>query len=178
MINNNPIWQKSYVNIAKMMLRRNLSFQEKMNEFSFLFHDNEKNTPLILICICVDKIGVDSLKKHLKQTCNDKVKNYIIIYENHMTTTCHKIVNDFVFQYDIELFSLQDFKFDFTKLYYYVPHEKVKDPKTILDLKQRYGSNFPIILQSDPVCKYFAFKKYDIIQVKRSDNEIAYRLVK
>ena len=170
-------WNIVLPNISKMMIRRNLTFHHKINDFSLLFYDNEKNIPYILICIFIEKVGVDNLKKHLKQTCNNTVKNYIIVYENHMTSTCNKIIND-LFQYNIELFTYHDFFYDITELYYYVPHEKVEDSKHIMELKQIYGNKFPIINVSDPIVKYFNFKKDDILKIIRSEKEIAYRIVK
>ena len=122
-------------------------------------------------------MGVDCLKKHLKETCTESVKDYIIVYENQITSTCNRIISD-LFQYNIELFCLEDFLFDFTELYYYIPHERVKNQEKINELRERYDTKFPILLSSDPVCKYFGFKKNDIIKVIRSDKEIAYRIVK
>lgn len=171
------VWKKCFPNISKMLCRRNFTFQEKLNEFTFLFYSHEKNKHLILICFFSDKVGVDCLKKHLKQSCNDKVKDYIIVYENQMTSTCHKIIQD-LFQYHMEVFCLQDFTFDFTQLYYFIPHEKIKDHDKIRELEERYGNKFPIILQHDPVCKYFGFQKNDILKITRSEKEIAYRIVK
>ncbi len=174
---NDKSWNVVLPNISKMMSRRDLTFHHKINEFSLLFYDNDKNIPYILICIFIEKVGVDNLKKHLKQSCNNTVKNYIIVYENHMTSTCNKIIHD-LFQYDIELFSYHEFFYDITQLYYYIPHKKVEDADHILELKKIYGNKFPIINISDPICKYFNFKKDDILKITRSETEIAYRIVK
>lgn len=171
------IWKRCFPNIKKMLSRRNYTFQEKVNDFSFLFYNSELNHHLILICIFLDKVGVDSLKKHLKQSCNDDVKNYIIVYESQITSTCQKIISN-LFQYEIQLFPSDEFTYDFTELYYYIPHEKVKDPVKIKELEKRYGDKFPIISKEDAVCRYFNFKKNDILKVTRSENEIAYRIVK
>lgn len=176
-VNNNKIWKLALPNISKMMQRRNLSFQQKINDFSLLFFDNENNKPYILICIFMKKVGVDNLKKHLKQSCTENVKNYIIIYEKQMTSTCQKIIKD-LFQYNIELFTSNEFCYDITELFYYLPHQKIIDKTILLDLQQRYDNKFPLINENDPVCRYFGFKKNDLIRITRSPEEISYRLVK
>ena len=70
------VWKKCFPNINKMLCRRNFTFQEKLNEFTFLFYSHEKNKHLILICFFSDKVGVDCLKKHLKQNF---LMNFIFI---------------------------------------------------------------------------------------------------
>lgn len=177
MENNNSKWRNTYINISKLMSRRNFIYQEKINEFSYLFHHNETGKPCILVLLYYEKVGVDILKNHLKIVCNDLVKHYILIVEKHITSTCMKLLNDF-FQYEFELFYLKNFYYDIKNLYYYIPHIKVTDEKEILNLKEIYDNKLPILLKTDPIAAYFGFSKGDIIRIERSSEEIIYRIVK
>ena len=64
--------------------------------------------------------------------------NPISIYQNNITTNCLKVI-EHLFQYSIELFSLNEFQYDITKLYYYVPHEKIIDENLLKDFYKNKG---------------------------------------
>ena len=82
-----------------------------------------------------------------------------------------------MFQFHVELFSLNEFQYDITKLYYYVPHEKVTNEKKIREIREIYKNSLPSILRTDPISRYFGFKRGDIIKIIRSPSEICYRMV-
>ena len=56
-----------------------------------------------------------------------------------MTTNCVKVIQN-LFQYDLETFSMDEFRYDLTQLYYYVPHEKVIQPDVVEEIRQKYGN--------------------------------------
>jgi DNA-directed RNA polymerase I, II, and III subunit RPABC1 len=176
-INLSSEWKKCLPNIAKMMRRRGYFFSNKMNEFSFLFYESQKNIPIILIFMFFEKVGVDQLKRHFKESFSDNVKDYIIIYQKHMTSTCFRVIKD-LFQYKIDLFTLDNFHYDLTSLYYYVPHYKINSEAKKKELLDRYGNQLPIIQVNDPISRYFGYKRGDMIQIQRDKNEISYRICK
>ena len=176
---NNLLWNNAYKYIARFLKRRNLTFQERLNDFSYLFYNNETGNPLVLILIHYEKVGVDILKYHLNEAIIENVENFILVYEKDMTSSCQKIISNF-FQYNIELFQLSEFQYDMTEFYYYQPHEVVSNEEKN-ELLSLYKNMIPIVLQNDPVVRYFGFKKNDILKIKRNNvcqNEIFYRVVK
>ena len=159
------------------MKRRNLSFTETLSEnTSFLFFDILRQKSYVLILMWHDKVGVEILKKYIEKCMNKQINNYIVIYQNSITSTCLKILNNF-FEYNIELFPLDQFKFDITKVNYYTKHEKVSDDEKE-KLQKIYKGKLPIILLTDPIVRYFGYKRDDILLIHRENNELSYRIVK
>jgi len=173
------IWTPNCLkNIGKFMKRRNLSFTETLiDSHSFLFFDHIEQQSYILILMAHDKVGVEVLKKYIEHCMNKQINHYIVIYQKSITSTCLKILNNF-FEYNIELFPLDQFKFDITRIKYYTKHEKVSDNEKKRLKKIYQGSNLPVILASDPIVRYFGFKKDDILLIHRENNELYYRIVK
>ena len=94
-----------------------------------------------------------------------------------MTSNCLKVIDN-IFQFQIECFRVNEFQYDITSLYYYVPHEKIVNENLLQEIRKKYGAHLPILLKSDPIVRYFGFKRNDIIKVIRSENEIVYRQVR
>jgi DNA-directed RNA polymerase subunit H (RpoH/RPB5) len=164
-------------NIAKFVSRRNLIYQENINKSAHLFCSKETGKTTILIMIDHPKVGVEILKSYLQTSFVEDVKNYIIIYKELITSTCSKIIQNF-FNYSFELFTLTMFYYDITELHYYCHHEKVCDIEEQEKIKSIYQDKLPFILQTDIICKYFGFRKGDIIKIVRKNNDIYFRLVR
>jgi DNA-directed RNA polymerase subunit H (RpoH/RPB5) len=61
----------------------------------------------------------------------------------------------------------------------FVPHLKI--PPTEYDKHFRTLDSIPQlpkIVKSDPVVRFYAFERNDVLQIRRKDGSIAYRLVK
>mgnify|MGYP003337301957 CR=1 FL=1 len=174
-IDNN--WKECLPYIHRFMERRNLTYQHEYEKGIYLYQNNETGAPYFLILVFFDKMGTDHLKFYLHACESTVVRNIILIYQNIMTTNCLKVIQN-LFQYDLETFSMNDFRYDITQLYYYVPHEKVIQPDIVHEIRQKYGTNLPTLLKSDPIVKYFGFRRNDIIKITRSENEFVYRLVR
>lgn len=173
----NEIWTANCLtNIGKFMKRRNLSFTEILNENTLVFFDHIEEKSYILILMSHEKIGVEILKSYIEKAMNKEIKNYIVIYQKNITSTCLKILNNF-FEYNIELFCLDEFKFDITKVKYYTKHKKISE-KEKKELNAIYQEKLPVILLSDPIVRYFGYKKNDILIIYRDNNEITYRMVR
>lgn len=174
---NFKLWRGSLKNINKMMVRRDFHYLNKVNEFSFLFHNNETDKQCILILLTYDKVGVDYLKNTLKLICNDQIFHYIMICEKNITSTCLKLLNEFL-DFKFEIFYLKQFYYDIESLHYYVRHEKVKNNKELKRLKNIYQNKLPIILKTDPIVCYYGWSKGDYIKITRDKDDIIYRIVK
>ncbi len=170
-------WLISLSNIEKFMERRNYTFQNKITNDIFLYQQNETGSPLFIILVFQEKMGIEHLKNYIGTCEKTIVKDIIFIYQNSITTNCSKIIEN-MFQFHVELFSLNEFQYDITKLYYYVPHEKITNEKKIREIREIYKNSLPSILRTDPISRYFGFKRSDIIKITRSPTEICYRMVR
>jgi DNA-directed RNA polymerase subunit H (RpoH/RPB5) len=171
------LWLNSIPNLEKFMMRRNLIFQQMVNDGLFVFQHQDSGIITLLVFIFSEKMGIDSLKYIIGFCEKINIKNVIIIHQNIVTSNCRKVIES-LFQYNIEIFELNQFQYDITSLYYYVPHEKVNDENLITFIKQRYQNKIPILLKTDVISRYFNFKRGDIIQINRGENNICYRIVK
>lgn len=170
-------WRIGIHNIEKFMERRNYTFQNRIKDDIFLYQHNESGTPLFIILVFQEKMGIEHLKNYIGICEKTIVKDLIIIYQNTITTNCSKIIDN-MFQFHVELFPLNEFQYDITELYYYVPHEKITNEKKIKEIREIYKNSLPSILRSDPISRYFGFKRSDIIKITRSPSEICYRMVR
>ena len=67
--------------------------------------------------------------------------------------------------------------YDITEHRLFRPHIKVLEDEANKIFKQM-GRKFPILLLTDPVCRYFAFNKDDLIKIIRKNGFISYRIVR
>jgi len=172
-----PEWLKGLPFLSRFMERRNLTFQHEIQKGVYLYQNNENGTPVFLIFVFYDKMGIEHLKMYLQLCESTIVRNVILIYQNQMTSNCLKVMDN-IFQFQIECFRIHEFQYDITSLYYYVPHEKISNEQSLQVIRKKYGSHLPVLLKSDPIVRYFGFKRNDIIKVIRSPNEFIYRQVR
>ena len=59
----------------------------------------------------------------------------------------------------------------------YNKHERLDKTEAETFIKQ-FGKEIPFILKTDMICRYFDFKKGDIIKIYRKNGYISYRIVK
>jgi DNA-directed RNA polymerases I, II, and III subunit RPABC1 len=99
----------------------------------------------------------------------------IIVYRNGITPSAKKSLD--TTNYSFELFSLGELQLNVTHHRLVPKHERVSQSiKNILDTK--YKGQLPFCLSTDPIVRYYAFKKGEYIKITRKDGSIAYRVVK
>jgi len=172
-----PNWKTALPHIFKFLERRNLTFQNQLQDGIYLVQHNESGTPFFLVFVFYDKMGIEHLKGFLQLSEETIVRKMIVIFQNTITTNCSKVIEN-LFQYEIELFKLDNFQYDITKMYYFVPHVKVHSEKDIKYLFDKYGNYLPVLSKSDPIARYYGFKRNDIIKIIRNPDEFIYRIVR
>ena len=131
---------------------------------------------LVVIISQSDKLNIDYMKEYIKLLSDNDIKSCIIAYNNDITPSAKKVVEN-LFQYSIELFTLNELQYNITKHRLYNKHEKL-DKEQRSKFVEKYGTKVPVILEKDPVARYFNFKKGNIIRVTRKGDIIVYRIVK
>lgn len=99
----------------------------------------------------------------------------LIVYKDNVTPMAKNIVEnsqDII----IELFTEEELQYNITKHRLVPKHERLS-PEEASKFKARFGSNFPVLLRTDPVARFYGYKRGDIIKVTRKDG-IIYRIVK
>jgi len=155
---------------------------ESMNQVvskTNVFLVNKKDEPtksIIVLLIGNEKLNIDGVKEMIQIIENLNVHHGIIVYQNTVTSSAKKTL-DLLYQYKIELFALNELQYDITKHMYFFPHEKVENLSELGVLKNQL-TKLPKIVSTDPVVRYFAFQKGDVLRIKRPNQVIAYRIVK
>ena len=106
----------------------------------------------------------------------------VIIYSDKITPAVKKLIEttdaDKGLKCTFEMFHINDVFFNPTKHLLVPVHTRVPDEEAKI-LKDKYeSSKFPTLKSSDPIARFLAFKKGDIIKIIRREGYIAYRVVR
>lgn len=125
------------------------------------------------------KFNVDKIQDLLGYMESKQIFRSIIVYKDSVTPVAKKIIEE-ITTMTIELFDFEELQYNITK-HYLVPHHELafaKGSKELKAFKVKYKDNFPVILKSDAVCKFYGFLKGDVVRVFRKNGMIMYRMVK
>lgn len=141
-----------------------------------ILFENVDTAERVLSCIFDEnKLNVNNIKDMINMLNENDIKHGIIIYNEVITSTAKKII-DTLQDYDIEVFSINELKFNITKHRLVPKHIKISGDE--LTEVRKFATKLPVMLKSDPVTRYYHYRPGDIIRVERLDKTIAYRLVK
>jgi len=136
--------------------------------------NNYIKTDQVLIYFCDDsKITINHIKDFVSKLSTDDFDHGIFIYPDTITSSAKKAIE--LIDKKIELFEIAELQYNITKHRLVPKHQKLEGEE-YMSMKTKYGSKLPYILTKDPVCRYYDFKKGDIIKINRNGN-VAYRFV-
>ena len=104
------------------------------------------------------------------------IKHVIIVYNESITCFARKVL-DTSYTINIEYFPASALEVNITQHILQPLRFTALSKINALKFKKKWGENFPKMLKSDPICKYFNFSKGSIIEIERRDNTIIYRIV-
>lgn len=127
----------------------------------------------------ITKINIEKIKEYITHLNNIKLNTCILIYSGAITPMALKLVK-LSSNINIQLFTIQELQYNITKHRLVPGYEKLKLDES-KEFKEKYGIKFPVMLTKDPICRFYDFKRGDIVKItdKYSDNEIIrYRIIK
>jgi DNA-directed RNA polymerase subunit H (RpoH/RPB5) len=132
--------------------------------FSESFSDH--NMPVLQIC--------RNITNHItNHKIWEFIQNCIIICPNDIEIKINRKLKE---EMDIfETISYSKLLYDPTIHIDSVKHEKVKNFE---HKYKKYNLKLPVLLSSDPICKWYGYKINDIIRITRDDGSIIHRIVK
>lgn len=150
----------------------------------FLYAENttnsNENKKSNLVCVfkrIIIKPDTNEVKEIVKILNEKKINHGLIIIENEPTNCATKtLAQNKTIGIKIETFPVDNLQFNITKHSLYCPHRQLS-AKESFDFKKKWGDNIPLLLKSDPICKFFNFQAGRIIEVKRENNYVSYRIV-
>jgi DNA-directed RNA polymerase I, II, and III subunit RPABC1 len=131
---------------------------------------------IYIILISTPKFNIEKLTEYIVLMNQVNISHSIIIYGDTITPMTKKAIQTTT-ELEIELFSESELLFNITKHILVPIHEKLSEYENKV-FKKRFGVKFPIILTTDPISRFFNFKKNDIIRVTRKNNYVSYLIVR
>jgi DNA-directed RNA polymerase I, II, and III subunit RPABC1 len=122
-----------------------------------------------------DKFNIADFKRYISLTDDLKLSHCIIIYKDQITPSVNKQIDNF--DCEIELFSKNELQYNITKHRFVPKHELVVGDESS-SIRRKFGNNLPILLKTDPVSRFFNYRKGDIIKITRDNDIVAFRIVK
>ena len=153
--------------IEVLISASNTSGTKNGNIFQIKVNDDIK-----IIYHMKSKFIKNDLKKFLSSIEKDEeYKHIIFIFKEKINNNNEKNIQDLLEGVTYEIFPIKNLLFNITK-HSYVPKHELLSTDEASDIMKRYSiknkSQFPIILKSDPVARYYDFKPGQLIKVYRS----------
>jgi DNA-directed RNA polymerase I, II, and III subunit RPABC1 len=140
---------------------------------------NKKLDKIIIFATPISKFNVDRVKEFVSILNTVDINHCICVYTDTVTSMAQKLIENTT-EFQIELFTLQELQYNITKHILVPTHICLTDEES-KEFRKQFGIRFPVILTTDPVCKFYNFKRGGIIKIirKSNDNEyITQRIVK
>lgn len=130
------------------------------------------------ICAFIPKImgkfNVDCIQQYISILKKMDIYHCVIVYKDSATPIAKKVVEDSC-EILIELFNEEEMQYNITK-HKLVPLHKLKFRKNSKECAA--FSKYPVILKSDPISRFYAFQKGDVVEITRPNGYITHRIVK
>jgi len=122
------------------------------------------------------KLNIANVKECIKILDQVKSKYCIIIYNNNITSSAKRVLNNFI-DVVFEMFTVNELQYNISD-HILVPKHICLNPTEQAVFIAKMGIDIPILHKTDPVCRFYNFQKGSIIKVLRRDKSVSYRFVK
>jgi len=197
-MNTENIIKKSFLILKEMLNDRNENITKIMNiteEELLSFYNNsqifdiEVNDKLKIIYNIASKIKIQDIRKFInvdeENEKNDINKTIIFISKEKLTTNNLKSFNEYKSKVNLQFFYIKELLFNIYRHELVPKHEVISSNEEIKQIMDKYliknKFQFPLILHTDPVCKYLNIKSNSLVRIIRpsptSGEYILYRYV-
>lgn len=173
--------ERAYLTCIEMITQRNYTIVDQDDE-RILAVKPDNSQMCVFVSPSSYKFNVETIQEYISMMKKMDITHSIIVSKDNATPIAKKIIEDSPYL-NMELFNVDELQYNITK-HYLVPHHEVafkKGSKELQFFKKKYNNmtdNLPVILKTDPVARFYAFQKGDIIKVTRPNGMITYRIVK
>lgn len=171
---------KQAIEVAEqMMIDRGYTIQYIDREMSkaeqYVIKANKQNE-WCLVCINdEEKVNIAGIKERISMLNRESANACIIIHRSSVTSTAKKSIE--TLDYNFEFFSLSELQLNITRHRLVPRHVRVTDEERKL-LENTFKGKLPHLLLTDPVCRYYAFRRGEYIRIHRKNGSMIYRVVK
>jgi DNA-directed RNA polymerases I, II, and III subunit RPABC1 len=121
------------------------------------------------------KLDTNTLQKYLRDLFDQDVVHAVFIYRS--ITMPVKKMKMFQSLIKLEFFEGSELQI-LSAGHRLMPKHTALSPEESLKLIETYGKqNLPVLLSSDPVCRYYAFPVGSVVEIERLNGFISYRIV-
>lgn len=107
-----------------------------------------------------------------------EIFHVIIIYKDTITPTIKNIVSNMAITDMVtEIFPQMDLQFNITK-HKLVPKHELLIGDEAVEMRKKFGKNLPVLLHTDPVSRFYNYRKGDIVRITSKNGYPRYRIVK
>lgn len=169
---------QSYKILKEMLEDRNIDISNlnsiTQNELINLYNENQIfdikiNDELKVIYYMANKVKIQNIKPFIDEENDKKI---IFISKEKLTTNNFKSFSDYKEKnISFQFFFIKELLFNIYKHEYVPKHEVITNKKEIEEIKEKYLLKnlfqLPLLLQSDPVCKYLDIKQGSVVKITR-----------
>ncbi len=164
--------------IMEMLSQRGYTSIEENTESNEILAEKKCGDTICVFLTVISKLNVAEIQNRISELQDRGISHGLIIYSGTPTPTVKNVVaRTSALGITIELFNSEDLQFNITK-HRLVPLHTPLSKEEVVEFKATYGTSIPVLLRSDPVCRFYDFSKGDIIKITRKDGFVSYRIVK
>lgn len=138
------------------------------------------NYGINIICMLLvndPKFNIDCAKAIMGYMNDNDISHAILVYTETITPSAKKALES-PLNMEFEFFCMDELQYNVTKHHLVPVHEKLSEKNKQI-FKNRYNVQIPVIKLTDPVSRFYGYKKGDIIRIYRHNpNYVTYRIVK
>jgi len=169
--------KRAYSTMLEMLQQR--EYKVTQEEDMQILATKPDGDPVVVFFSDVPKFNVKSIQSYIAKMNDINVFHSIIVYESSITAFTKKAIAQSV-EMTFELFAKQDLQYNVTK--HRLQPKFIKLPQDEADIfKEKYGSRFGVMRKDDPVSRFYAYIRGDVIRVIRGAGPtefVTYRIVR
>ena len=175
--------KNAWITCQEMIIDRGFNLDSSYKElsdadFKYLTHEkkldlyaskieNEKKHSIYIKFITTLRIKPTLIKNYvdeIREQCKDDILDIVIVLKIEPNNTIYKLEKEKL----VQIMNCKELQINKTKHYLVPKHELINDD-VANELLKRYSliskTQLPLILHSDPICRYYNFKGGDIIKI-------------
>lgn len=149
--------------------------EENKGDDSFSLKGSKSDNIILCFINNDEKLNIQGIKDRISVMNKEGATSCIIVYRSSVTSSAKKSLE--TLEYDFELFGLHELQLNITRHRLVPRHCRVLSSEKE-ELDKAYKGKLPILLSTDPISRYYSFKKGEYIRITRKNGEIIYRVVK
>lgn len=168
--------EKLYKIVQEMFEQRNYTniTQEEEGHVTATKPD-ESQVCLYPPVVKLDSAAINQIYADAKER---EIFHVIIVYKDTVTPTIkNNVSNMATTNMTTEIFPATDLQFNITK-HRLVPTHVLLMNEEAMEMRKKFGKNLPILLHTDPVARFYDYRKGDIIKIIEKNGYIRYRIVR